>query len=82
MGEGKMTPTTKQKGNEMSMLFPREQMPRRKPRKLMHVIDAGGCGEGHHVQFKCKHCGHDDGWGIYDNTITELKRGMPCPKCN
>lgn len=61
-------------------LFTKEQVPRsRKPRKLMHVYDAG---DYNHVWMKCAHCGYDDGWQRKDNTLTELKRGLPCPKCN
>lgn len=64
-------------------LFPKTTLPRRKNKRLMHVTDAGGTDEGHHIHFKCDHCGHDNGWGVYrSKTITELKRGLPCPKCN
>ncbi len=67
----------------MNQLFPYEKPPRQRHRKLMHVVDAGsGSAEGHHVNFVCGHCGHDDGWAVYDDTISDLKRGVPCPKCN
>lgn len=61
------------------MLF--KNLPRRKNIKRMKVADAGTDPE--HVQFKCPHCGYDDGWAIWKGaTLTDLKRGMPCPKCN
>ncbi len=48
---------------------------------LMHVYDAG-----HNpkiVAMRCGNCGHTTGWEFHpDKTITELKRGIPCPKCN
>lgn len=50
----------------------------------MHVYDAGSGGtDGHHAALKCAHCGWDNGWDhYYDATISELKKGIPCPKCN
>lgn len=60
-------------------LFMKEDLPRHKPIKRMHVIDAGhNC-----IEMKCFHCGYESGW-INDErkTITELKRGLPCPECN
>ncbi|MGY3588042.1 hypothetical protein [Bradyrhizobium sp. USDA 4350] len=56
--------------------------PRRSRGVLMHVCDAGG-GEGRNVlcQMQCRKCGHRSGWLIFD-TVTEAKRGIPCPKCN
>lgn len=56
----------------------------------MGVMDAGepGC------RFRCRRCGHEtdwigvwsvkDGWERTDQplTLTEAKRGVPCPKCN
>jgi len=51
--------------------------PRRKPRIMMHVIDAGA----EAIEFKCNKCGFSD-WYENDFTIPEAKRGEPCPKCN
>jgi len=74
----------------MSRLFeiePEEPKPRKKPRKLMHVIDAGGgdCGgmeRGEHLlRFGCGACKHETEWQTVKN-ISEGKRGIPCPKCN
>lgn len=59
------------------MLFPETKPPRKKPRKLMHVSDAG---DG--VLMECAHCGYNSGWFHTDKTVTELKRGLPCPECN
>ena len=69
-------------------LFPEAPRHRAKPRKLGHVIDAGhGCGldddgsRNHWARLKCVWCDHQ--WEIHSgHTITELKRGLPCPECN
>lgn len=58
-------------------LFTKDQAPRRKPRHLMHVEDAG---DG--ILLKCVHCGHSTGWIVATLTVTEYKRGIPCPECN
>lgn len=58
-----------------------EKKPRRKPRKLMHVIDAGPGESGWHmVVMRCVHCGLKTGW-FQMQSITESKAGIPCPKC-
>lgn len=57
--------------------------PRRAPRVMMHVNDAyGGDGDDAAVAvFRCARCGHETEWtGV--RTITEGRRGKPCPKCN
>lgn len=68
--------------------------PRAKPRKLMHVRDAGNGPAGSPiVQFQCRRCGYQSDWlpmrlSHTSNpkpgalTLTESKRGIPCPKCN
>lgn len=61
----------------MSLLF--DELPKSKPVKRMHVNDAGGP---ELVEMICGHCGHNTGWINPGKTITELKRGLPCPKCN
>lgn len=62
-------------------LFPETKPPRQKPRKLMHVCDAYGDGpEDNHVRFMCHRCGHESDW-IDDLTVTQAKRGIPCPEC-
>lgn len=67
-------------------LFPDAPRHRQKPRVLGHVIDAGnGCGgtepgRNHWAQLRCRN-GHT--WQIFNgHTVTELKRGLPCPECN
>jgi rubrerythrin len=55
-----------------------ERPPRRKPRKLMHVFDYGS-GMAH---FKCEHCGYDDDWTPAAQTVSEDRRGRPCPVCS
>lgn len=67
-------------------LFPNAARHRQKPRVLGHVIDAGdGCGgsdsdRNHWARLRCRK-GHE--WEVFNgHTITELKRGLPCPTCN
>lgn len=65
------------------MLFSKYEIPRRPPRKMMHVADAGHLpGGSKGIRFKCSHCGHDTGWIADEWTITENRRGHPCPVCN
>lgn len=62
-------------------LFDLPPKPRAKPRKLMHVIDAGpGFDQMDRVRFECARCGHDSGWLLMK--CDDAKRGVPCPKCN
>ncbi len=64
----------------MTDLFPKPL--RKSPRVLMHVYDAGDGGGGKTAAvFKCKTCGYVSDWLTVD-TVTEAKRGLPCPKCN
>ena len=60
-------------------LFPKP--PRRAPRVLMHVIDAGHQGGKPIVRLECKKCSYVSPW-LQVDTVTEAKRGIPCPKCN
>ncbi len=57
-------------------LFP--SAPRRPRIVRMHVEDAGSG----MIWFRCDRCGHDTGWIPDTMTISENKRGMPCPRCN
>jgi len=62
------------------------QKPRRPPRQLMHVSDAGdSCSDDSDdaviAKFACKRCGHETDW-IELGTVTEARRGIPCPCCN
>lgn len=59
-------------------LFSKEQAPRRKPNALMHVNDAGSG----FIELKCSTCGYETGWIEETLTVTEYKRGLPCPVCN
>lgn len=55
-----------------------DKPPRRAPRVLMHVTDAGD----RYIQFTCRTCGHRESrYGDF-GTVTENKRGLPCPMCN
>ena len=62
------------------------ELPPRKPaRVMMHVVDAGysGCDDddGGIAVFQCRKCDHKTDWTKF-RTVTEAKRGLPCPKCN
>jgi hypothetical protein len=48
----------------------------------MHVADAGNGAGCKVIQFRCSKCGYDTGWIRDDLTVTENRRGLPCPKCN
>jgi hypothetical protein len=58
-----------------------EPPPRARPRKLMRVWDAGNDGTCNVVNFRCPHCGYNDGWTKFKG-LTADKRGRPCPRCN
>jgi len=61
-------------------LFP--DAPRRKRRTMMHVVDAGQWPDGRQiVRLTCSRCGHDTGWEE-QRTVTQERRGRPCPVCN
>lgn len=65
-------------------LFP--HAPRRPRITRMRVTDAGDncCGlePGAFLAcFKCHRCGHEEMW-VKMQTVSEAKRGLPCPKCN
>lgn len=65
------------------MLFDKSDIPRTPPVKRMRVSDAGLSGSGHKViKFTCPHCGHCTGWIKDEWTLTENRRGQPCPSCN
>lgn len=70
-------------------LFDIPPKPRAKPKKRMHVIDAGDAPGGYSAEFpnrcsvrySCRRCQLETRWLIAD-TLTEAKRGIPCPTCN
>lgn len=52
--------------------------PRRSRRIMMHVEDAGvGM-----IRFRCSKCEHDTDWLEDTQSITDNRRGIPCPRCN
>ncbi|PAL20613.1 hypothetical protein B9K05_12755 [Acetobacter syzygii] len=61
--------------------------PRRKPRKLAHLIDLGDHGcvypAGKHMVglFRCGRCAWESVW-VEMSTVTECRRGIPCERCN
>lgn len=75
--------TRKQAGTlfDMGPVVPKE---RRKPRKLMHVVDAGpGCTADYAtiVVMECNRCDLRTDWFQMRN-VTEAKRGIECPRCS
>lgn len=70
-------------------LFTKEQAPRRKPIKRMRFQDVGDSPfasqsgkQAQYVWWKCPHCEHDAGWQHFEGTVSDVKRGIPCPACN
>lgn len=67
-------------------LFPGTKPPRKRPRKLMHVCDAGVacCSDDYDresmVRFLCARCGHESEW--VQMRDSHARRGVPCPHCN
>ncbi|PXX79123.1 hypothetical protein DFR34_10813 [Rivihabitans pingtungensis] len=61
--------------------------PRRPRRQMMHVFDAGDAcsgADGDEVviaRCRCLACGGETEW-IEFHTMTEARRGIPCPQCN
>ncbi|TNE55190.1 MAG: hypothetical protein EP341_05415 [Sphingomonadales bacterium] len=65
------------------MLFAKNDLPRAKRVKRMHVADAGQLpGGSPGIRFECPYCRHDTGWIKDEWTISENRRGQPCPVCN
>lgn len=64
-------------------LFDQSQAPRRKRVVRTVVIDAGHVdgAKDHLVRYECRRCGLDAGWYTV-RTVSEGKRGAPCPRCN
>lgn len=65
-----------------------DKPPRRRPRVMMHVLDAGSSGccdeAGSSIEvacFRCRHCGYESDW-IRIRNLSDGKRGHPCPRCN
>jgi len=63
--------------NQTLELFPDTKPPRAKPRKMAHIIDGGPDA----VMFECS-CGWNSDWAHNNFTYTEIKRGIPCERCN
>lgn len=62
-------------------MFPEKKLPRRSPRVMMQYRDGGVGNEGEIVQYECPKCSTRSGWEDA-GSITEVKRGIPCPECN
>lgn len=62
-------------------LFPGSKPARQRPRWRMHFLDVGYIdGIGDAAVFGCDRCGHETGWMAA--TDAEIRRGVPCPRCN
>jgi DNA-directed RNA polymerase subunit RPC12/RpoP len=62
-------------------MFERPKVPRV---ARMHVIDAGhsdDMDEPLMVQYRCRRCSRESEW-MTARSVTEAKRGIPCPDCN
>jgi hypothetical protein len=66
----------------IDMFSPTGIKPRRHSRVMMHVDDAGQGNCGKVIKFECYKCGHNTGWIADEKSISENKKGMPCPVCN
>lgn len=69
----------------MALLFDKTSLPRSPKVKRMHVVDAGNSGCREYplwYRFECMHCKYHEEGAYADITMTEAKRGLPCPKCN
>lgn len=65
-------------------LGPPPKTKRAKPRKLMHVVDAGPCDARDYdviVAMQCNRCDLRTDWFAMPN-VTSAKRGIPCPHCS
>lgn len=65
-------------GEIMRSLFSKEDLPKSKPKVLMHVIDAGSAG----VHVECSKCDNNFWVEEHKYTVTQFKKGIPCAKCN
>ncbi|MEO1616991.1 MAG: hypothetical protein AAFV88_14135 [Planctomycetota bacterium] len=74
---------------QQETLFAMPKPARAKPRQLMHVMDAGDYRgsfsadrpDRHCARFRCRRCELETEW-IRMDTVSESKRGIPCPACN
>lgn len=63
-------------------MFAELKPPKAKPRKLMHVCDAShdDFDDKATVRLNCARCDYITDWLAM--SVTEAKRGIPCPQCN
>lgn len=71
--------------SERDLFGPVHRAPRR---VLMKATDHGeapgmmaGWRTARGARFECAKCGHDAGW-LFDLYPSEIRYGLPCPKCN
>ena len=67
-------------------LFPRAALPKRPRLVRAHAHDWGEFPDGRQCAcFRCKACGwtgDDEGDDWIEATNTDIRRGIPCPRCN
>jgi len=56
-------------------------LPRSRPRRVMMQVADAGVDPGW-LRYECLRCGYDTGWTEDPRTLTEQRRGKPCPRCN
>jgi hypothetical protein len=63
---------------EQGVLIPTINRKRAMPRVMAHMIDCGA----EAARFQCKRCGWDSDWLVRHFSDTEIRRGVPCERCN
>jgi hypothetical protein len=59
-------------------LLPQIDRKRAAPRVMAHMVDCGA----EATQFECCKCGWSSGWMVQHFTATEIRKGIPCERCN
>lgn len=62
-------------------MFPETKPPRVHRMMPDDVGDSGAAYPQYAARFKCRRCGTESEW-LMLHTVKEIKRGIPCPKCN
>lgn len=71
------------KRRQFSLLPDAPKAPRKKPRVMGHLCDCGAAPNGdEYTAWICGKCGHE--WSEVGEcrSVTENRRGRPCPECN
>lgn len=67
-----------------SPMLPGLERPKRKPPRVMaKMVDAGEAPSGRQViHYICRKCGWDSDWVFDDRPDSQIRKGIPCLKCN